>query len=111
MGLANDGDNEALVPQDPNVETNLLSGNIPVTQAAMTPHPIPVFNDAISPNEGSVMGVNAKRSLTCSICRKVFLRRSRAEACENIHQHKRPYACRNACGTSDWYVLLPIHVR
>ena len=103
MGRAIDGDTGALVSQDPNVETNHLSGDVSLTQASTTSHPIPV-KDAISPNEGSVTSVNGKRGLTCSICRKRFSRRSRAETCENIHQHKRPSACKNACGASDWYV-------
>ena len=106
MGHPSDGYNRALVPQDPNVETNHLVGNVSLTQAATTSHPIPASSDTISPvassNEGSVTGVNGKRGLTCSICHKRFPRPSRAEACENKHQHKRPYACGSACGTSNW---------
>ena len=107
---SNDGDNGALLPQDPNVQLDPLIGNVSPALANATTHPTSAFSDAISPvaspEEGSEAGVSGKKSLTCSICYRLFARRSRAEACENMHQHKRPYACRNACGASNWYVYL-----
>ena len=108
---SNDGDNGALLPQDPNVQLDPLIGNASTALANATMHPTSAFSDAISPvpsspNKGSAADVSRKKSLTCSICYRLFARRSRAEACENMHQQKRPYACSNACGASNWYVYL-----
>jgi hypothetical protein len=114
MGPLNDGDNGALLPQDPNVQMDRLIVNVTPTTANTTTPPTSASGDVISPvppspKEASAAGVNGKTTLTCSICDRLYPRRGRAEACENMHQGKRPYACRNACGTSDWYVLVYPH--
>jgi hypothetical protein len=107
MGTLNDGDNGALLTQDPNVQMDRMIGNVTPTPAnTITPPTSAVISPVPpSPKEGLAAGVNGKKPLTCPICYKLFSRRSRAEACENKHQDKRPYVCRNTCGTSDWYVL------
>ena len=92
-----------------------LIENVSPTPESTTTHPTSAFSNMISPvaspEEGSEAGVSGKESLTCSICYRLFARRSRAEACENMHQHKKPYACRNACGASNWYVYLVVYTR
>jgi hypothetical protein len=112
--LQTDGDNGASLPQDPNVRMNPLVGNVSPTPENTTTHPTSAFRDAISPvpsspNKGSAADVRRNKSLTCSICYRLFAGHSRAEACENMHQNKRPYACINACGamcTSSTHVRL-----
>jgi hypothetical protein len=108
MSTPNDGDNGALLPQDPNVQMDDLIGIVILTPPASALSEV-ISQDPSSHKEGSAMCVNGKSTLTCSICRRPFERRCRAEACENMHQNKRPYACNNACGTNNWYVFVYTH--
>jgi hypothetical protein len=39
----------------------------------------------------------------CSVCKRPYPRRSRAEACENSHTGAKPFACQGACGILQWY--------
>lgn len=46
------------------------------------------------------------RPFKCSVCKKDFPRRCRAETCENRHQGVKAYACQQECGLDNWYVTM-----
>ena len=79
---------------------------------------IPNLEHNILPNPSQGVGSHSSQDLVsfngsmnhasvgkfkCSICLKPFLRRARAEACENRHTGAMPYICSKACGNVEWY--------
>jgi hypothetical protein len=46
------------------------------------------------------------KGFECSICQRMFSRKSRAQACEDNHRGVKEYRCRGGCGDTNWWVVL-----